>query len=81
VKASVYVRLKKEVLDVQGRAVERALETLGISGVREVRVGKLIEIELEGAAGPELDANLQRACTELLSNPVIEDYEIVLGPD
>lgn len=78
-KATVYVRLKPDVLDVQGRAVQQALSTLGIAGVKSVRIGKLIEIELDDSvkAGSEFDAALQKACDELLANPVIEDFEIV----
>jgi phosphoribosylformylglycinamidine synthase subunit PurS len=80
-KATVYVRLKGEVLDPQGRAVQKALDTLGVSGVRDVRVGKLIEIQLDSSQhqGAELDAQLRKMCDELLANPVIEDYEIKLG--
>jgi phosphoribosylformylglycinamidine synthase len=79
-KATVYVRLKKEVLDPQGRAVQKALETLGFEGVADVRVGKLIEIKLEpnAGAGGELRAHLEKICDELLANPVIEDYEVNL---
>ena len=80
-KATVYVRLKKEVLDPQGRAVQKALETLGFEGVSDVRVGKLIEIELGSSAqsGPELRGKLEKMCDELLANPVIEDYEVTVG--
>jgi phosphoribosylformylglycinamidine synthase len=80
-KATVYVRLKGEVLDPQGRAVQKALDTLGVSGVRDVRVGKLIEIQLDPSVhqGEALDAQLRKMCDELLANPVIEDYEIKLG--
>lgn len=79
-KATVYVRLKGEVLDPQGRAVQKALDTLGVSGVKDVRVGKLIEIQLDSAQkSAELDAQLRKMCEELLANPVIEDYEIELG--
>jgi phosphoribosylformylglycinamidine synthase subunit PurS len=80
-KATVYVRLKGEVLDPQGRAVQKALDTLGVSGVRDVRVGKLIEIQLDSSQhqGKDLDAQLRKMCEELLANPVIEDYEIKLG--
>ncbi len=72
-KATVLVRLKPEVLDTQGRAVQRALGSLGVDGVKDVRVGKIIEIEFDGSA-PE--AALKKACDELLANPVIEDFEI-----
>lgn len=77
-KATVYVRLKQEVLDPQGDAVKRALGTLGFSGVKGVRVGKLIEIELDPGAGSkeELETKLQRMADEMLANTVIEDYEV-----
>ncbi|MBW2523045.1 MAG: phosphoribosylformylglycinamidine synthase subunit PurS [Deltaproteobacteria bacterium] len=79
--ATVYVRLKREVLDPQGSAVARALATMGIEGVRDVRIGKLVELELaaDGADDPQaLERQLGRIADELLANPVIEDYEIVL---
>ena len=77
-KAKVLVRLKREVLDPQGDAVRRALGTLGFDGVRDVRVGKLIEIDLVTRAkpGPELTERLKKMSDELLANPVIEDYEV-----
>jgi phosphoribosylformylglycinamidine synthase PurS subunit len=77
-KATVVVRLKTEVLDPQGDAVRRALGKLGFEGVKDVRVGKIIEIEIDEAhahaAG--LSERLQRMADEMLANPVIEDYEI-----
>ena len=80
-KATVYVRLKQEVLDPQGDAVKRALGSLGIEGVKGVRVGKLIEIELDPAASaaPDLEARIARMADEMLANTVIEDYEVKLG--
>lgn len=76
-KATVYVRLKKEVLDPQGDAVKRALGRLGFDGVKDVRVGKLIEIELEGVNDPaQVRASLDKMSEEMLANPVIEDFEI-----
>ena len=78
-KATVLVRLKSEVLDPQGDAVRRALGKLGFDGVKGVRVGKLIEIELdESAAGTDLKARLEKMSDEMLANPVIEDFEIKL---
>lgn len=80
-KATVYVRLKQEVLDPQGDAVKRALGTLGFEGVRGVRVGKLIEIELDPSAPTEgLEARIKKMADEMLANTVIEDYEVVLAP-
>jgi phosphoribosylformylglycinamidine synthase subunit PurS len=76
-KATVYVRLKQEVLDPQGDAVKRALDALGFTGVEGVRVGKLIEIEIDPArAGADLEQRLGRMADEMLANTVIEDYEI-----
>jgi phosphoribosylformylglycinamidine synthase subunit PurS len=80
-KATVLVRLKREVLDPQGDAVRRALGTLGFDGVRDVRIGKLIEIDLgaDATPGPELEARLKKIADEMLANAVIEDYEVRLG--
>ncbi len=79
-KATVLVRLKSEVLDPQGDAVKRALDKLGFEGVRGVRIGKLIEIEIDEAhaSAPDLKARLAKMADEMLSNPVIEDYEVKL---
>ena len=78
-KATVLVRLKSEVLDPQGDAVRRALGKLGFEGVKGVRVGKLIEIDLDDAhSGPEVKARLEKMADEMLANPVIEDFEIKL---
>jgi phosphoribosylformylglycinamidine synthase subunit PurS len=78
-KATVLVRLKTEVLDPQGDAVKRALGKLGFEGVQSVRVGKLIEIELDDdKAGAQVKERLAKMADEMLANPVIEDYEIRL---
>jgi phosphoribosylformylglycinamidine synthase len=74
VKINVFVTPKKNVLDPQGAAVGHALETLGFSGLKGTRVGKLIELDVEGGDTPEFRARLDRVCRDLLSNPVIEDY-------
>ncbi len=76
-RARVMVTLKREVLDPQGEAVRRGLESLGIQGVRNVRVGKLIELELDDAAG-DVQAALTLAVEKLLVNPVIEDGHVVV---
>jgi phosphoribosylformylglycinamidine synthase len=76
VKATVLVRLKTEVLDPQGDAVRQALVRLGFEGVKGVRVGKLIEIELESGNLEEQRANLSKMADEMLANPVIEDFEV-----
>ena len=73
-KANVYVTLKREVLDPQGDAVRRALTTQGFSGIGKVRVGKLIEIELEAGDAAAAEKELATMCAKLLANPVIEDF-------
>jgi phosphoribosylformylglycinamidine synthase PurS subunit len=70
----VLVRPKQGILDPQGKAVERALPALGFDGVTNVRVGRLIELEVAEAA------DLPAMCEKLLANPLIEDYEIVTEP-
>lgn len=80
-KANVYVTLKEEVLDPQGEAVRRALDSLGFSGVKKVRVGKLIEIDIDGASKLETEQKLRSMCAKLLANPVVEDFELELEAD
>lgn len=78
-KATVLVRLKTEVLDPQGDAVKRALDKLGFEGVRGVRIGKLIEIDLGDTPVDDpaaLKSRLEKMADEMLANPVIEDFEI-----
>jgi phosphoribosylformylglycinamidine synthase len=75
-KATVVVRLKPEVLDPQGDAVRRALGKLGFEGVRDVRIGKIVEIEIDDAHAKDLHARLAKMADEMLANPVIEDYEV-----
>jgi phosphoribosylformylglycinamidine synthase len=69
-RARVLVRPKEGILDPQGQAVERALNALGFDGVRDVSIGRLIELELED---PE---QLPEMCNRLLANPLIEEWEI-----
>ena len=74
-KAKVTVMPKKSVLDPQGVAVRDAITHHGFPQVSSVRIGKFLEIELEGA-GADAEARLHEICKDLLSNPVIEDYEL-----
>ena len=75
-KAKVVVMPKSTVLDPQGAAVREAMQHLGMREVKNVRIGKYLEIDLErDDAGVE--ARLHKLCRDLLSNPVIEDYQLV----
>ena len=77
----VDVMLKPEILDPQGKAVQGALPRLGFSGVSDVRQGKRFELEIDGAATEEALAEVHRIAETLLSNPVIEDYEVHVEGD
>ena len=72
-KTRVYVTLKNGVLDPQGKAIHHALEGLGFSGVKDVRAGKLIELDLAEDVG---DAEVEAMCRKLLANTVIENFRI-----
>ena len=75
-KAKVVVMPKTAVLDPQGAAVRDAMQHLGMREVKNVRIGKYLEIDLERDDG-DVDARLHKLCRDLLSNPVIEDYQLV----
>ena len=77
-KANVYVTLKTEVLDPQGEAVKRALSALGFAGVQNVRVGKLIELELAPGSPQATATELRAMCEKLLANPIVEDFRFEL---
>ena len=72
-KVRVFVSLKPGVLDPQGRAVHHALEGLGFTGVEDVRVGRMIELEVADGTS---DETLREMCEKLLANMVIENYRI-----
>ena len=75
VKVNVIVKPKETVLDPQGNAVRDAMRHLGMPEVRSVRIGKFMEIEIEGV-DVDVEKRLNGLCRDLLSNPVIEDYEM-----
>ncbi|QFT77202.1 phosphoribosylformylglycinamidine synthase subunit PurS [Erythrobacter sp. THAF29] len=72
-KVRILVRLKPGVLDPQGRAVHHSLEGLGFDGVEDVRIGRMIEMDV---ADDTTDEALDTMCRKLLANMVIEDYAI-----
>ncbi len=71
-RARVLIRPKEGILDPQGQTVERALPALGFEGVSDVRVGRMVELEVEDPA------RIEDMCEKLLANPLIEDYEVEL---
>jgi phosphoribosylformylglycinamidine synthase len=76
-RATVLVRPKSGILDPQGEAVERALEHLGFS-VSGARVGKVVDLEVDGDDEAAARDQVERMCEQLLANPLIESYEIEL---
>ena len=79
-KARVLVRLKEGILDVQGTTVKRALAGLGFPEVRDVRVGKIVEVDVDGDSA-EATARIREMCAKLLANPVTEDFTVeILTP-
>ena len=77
-KAKVSGTLKRGILDPQGQAVQHALSSLGYPGVKDVRVGKLIELELATNDRAGAEAEVKAMCERLLANTIIEEYRIEL---
>ena len=80
-KGIITVFLKQDVLDPQGRAVMGSLKGLGFGEVQDVRIGKSIEVVLDGLSVDEADSRLRRMCESILVNPVIEDSQIEIVED
>ena len=78
-KARVTVYPRLEILDPQGKAIQNALHRVGFEEVLEVRAGKSFEIELEAADHETARARIEEMCQKLLSNPIVEDFELELG--
>lgn len=80
-RARVLVRLKPGILDAQGVAVKRALTSLGFSEVQDVRVGKVVDVDLDGLGPEDARRRVDEMCARLLCNPVIEDFTVELLTD
>ena len=80
-RVAIDVLLKREILDPEGRAVEEALPGLGYDAVRDVRVGKHLELDVD-VDGGALAEQIDRMCADFLTNPVIESYRWrIISPD
>jgi phosphoribosylformylglycinamidine synthase len=73
-KAKIYITFKPGVLDPQGKAVQHALATLGFGDVQDARIGKFIELKLNGTDRKKADQDVKQMCEKLLANTVIESY-------
>ena len=75
-KISVTVTLKKDVLDPQGKVVEKTLKNMGYNNIENVRQGKFFEIEINDNDKKKAESVIEEICKKLLTNMVIEDYSI-----
>ena len=73
-KVRVHITLKPGVLDPQGAAVRRSLDSLGFDGIEKVRQGKVIELDLKETDVRKATAQVEKMCEKLLANTVIENY-------
>lgn len=74
-KAKIYVYFKKGILDPQGKAVHHILSTMNFNQVKNVRIGKFINVEFEnGLSKDEMESQTEKFCNKLLANPIIEDF-------
>ena len=78
-KARIIVTLKTGVLDPQGKAIEAALTSFGLSGIDGVRQGKIFDVEIAGDDRTAAEATLKSACEKLLANTVVENYAIEIA--
>jgi phosphoribosylformylglycinamidine synthase len=76
--ARIWVTLKPGVLDPQGKAIAGALDSLGFSGVEDVRQGKYLEVRLASSDEAQARRDVERMCEDLLANTVIETYRFEL---
>jgi phosphoribosylformylglycinamidine synthase PurS subunit len=76
--AKVYVTLKSGVLDPAGKAIEHSLHALGFDQVRGVRLGKYLEVQVDGESRAAIEGRVDEMCRKLLANGVIEDYRFDL---
>ncbi|MCP9442532.1 MAG: phosphoribosylformylglycinamidine synthase subunit PurS [Nitrospira sp.] len=77
-KAKIHVTLKQGILDPQGKAIERALETLGFKNAANVRVGKYLELDLDEQDRAKAEVEVKSMCEKLLANTIIEEYRFEL---
>jgi phosphoribosylformylglycinamidine synthase len=76
--AKIFVTLRRSILDPQGKAVQHALDSLGMKDAKEVRMGKYIEMKVASKDKSEAERLTEEACKKLLANPVMEDYSYTI---
>jgi phosphoribosylformylglycinamidine synthase len=78
-RAKIFVCLKTGVLDPQGKAIQHSLHSLGYKEVRDVRISKYLELEMDAPTRESAEARIREMCERLLANPVIEDYRFEIS--
>lgn len=76
--ATINITLRKGILDVQGKTVENALHSMGITDINNVRIGKYIELEVNADSPDSAKSIIDEASRKLIANPIIEDFEIFI---
>tara|TARA_B100000965_G_C19300930_1_gene630114 strand:+ start:490 stop:729 length:240 start_codon:yes stop_codon:yes gene_type:complete len=77
-RVKILIRLKKQILEPQGKVIEQSLNNLGFNKFKNIRQGKLIELDLPDGINPtEKDDMISEACKKLLVNEIIEEYEVL----
>ena len=74
----VFIRLRPSVLDPAGEAIKSASSKLGVEGIKSLRIGKMIEVKIEGNKEDEIKEQIDFLCNRLFANTVIEDYEYLI---
>lgn len=77
-RAKILITLRKSILDPQGKAIHHGLESLGLSSIQEVRMGKYLEMVVDSKSQAEARKATEEACTKLLANPVMEDFNYTI---
>lgn len=77
-KAKVLIKRRPSILDPQGKAVEKGAEHLGLSNIKNTRIGKYIEFDLDVTDRLEAEKEVNEYCSKLLANPIMEDFEFTL---
>lgn len=77
-KAKVIIKRRPSILDPQGKAVEKGAELLGLTNIKDTRIGKYIEFEVDADSRDDAEKEVNDYCKKLLANPIMEDYEFSL---
>lgn len=78
--SKINITLRAGILDVQGKTVEQALHAIEFQNLSNVRIGKYVTLTVEAESETEARASVERACSQLIANPIIEDFTVAIEP-